>query len=64
MKLCSENCMPCCDFCIHAVHETWVEEGRQVIGGPIYCRLYRDQEHDDIVFDCSYCDDFECFMAD
>lgn len=62
--LCNEDCVPCCDFCIYAIHEEWNDErGEHHIGGPIGCRLHTDQEHQDIAEGCGYCDDYHCFRA-
>lgn len=26
MTLCGEDCIPCCDFCIHSIRDIWVDE--------------------------------------
>lgn len=44
MKKCGTDCIPCCDFCIHAEHEVF-EIGT---GGPIGCFLHLDAEHQKI----------------
>lgn len=64
MVLCSNNCDPCCDFCIYAEHEKIVYRGEECTGGPIGCNLHKDQEHQNIAFGCGFCDDFHCFLAD
>lgn len=65
MIKCNEACIPCCDFCIYAVHETFFDEelGGDVYGGPIHCEKHPDEEHDMICESCGYCDDFHCFKA-
>lgn len=60
MILCNDYCTPCCDFCIHVVHE---ELWDNTVGGPIGCTLHEDQWHQDIAQNCGYCDDFCCFGA-
>lgn len=42
MILCSKECDPCCDFCIH--EEFFLGE-KHVIGGPIGCLYHKDLEH-------------------
>ena len=27
MVLCNKDCIPCCDFCIYAIHDQFVENG-------------------------------------
>ena len=63
MKLCNNNCTPCCDFCINAVHEAYwnKETGNYIIGPPINCNLHDDKEHQDKAINCDYCNDFDCF---
>lgn len=36
MKKCSEECIPCCDYCKYVVHEVIEFEGGKGIGGPIF----------------------------
>jgi len=66
MVKCSENCTPCCDFCIYAVHEIYYDEkfGGDIKGGPIRCDLHHDKKHDMICEFCGWCDDFHCFKAE
>ena len=65
MILCNENCIPCCDFCAHAIHDEWDDkEGKHHIGGPIGCRLHTDQIHQDIAAGCGHCEDFHCSRAE
>lgn len=61
MTLCSDNCIPRCDFCIHAIYEIVKKQGRRVIGSPYACDLYNDEEHQKLVESLNYCDDFHCF---
>lgn len=65
MVLCSDNCIPCCDFCIHVVHDEFVyPDGSDIItGGPIGCTLHPDKKHQEIAEGCGYCDDFHCFRV-
>lgn len=64
MILCSDDCIPCCDFCIHAKHSEWDDERGHHTGGPDKCLLYNDEVHNDIAIFCGYCDDYHCFMAE
>lgn len=48
MILCNNDCEPCCDFCIYAIHEEFKLNGHMEIGGPIECKLHRDEEHQEI----------------
>ena len=61
--LCDKNCIPCCDFCISAIHEMFEKNGKEIIGGPIGCTKHPDDEHQKIAESCGYCDDFHCFNA-
>ena len=36
MKKCSEECIPCCDYCKYVVHEVIEFENDKVVGGPIF----------------------------
>ena len=45
MILCSKECDPCCDFCIHAIHEEFFLGKKHVVGGPIGCLYHKDLEH-------------------
>lgn len=63
MILCNKDCIPCCDFCIHATHFMINIDGRQVKGGPDGCKLHPDKEHQDTAIGCGYCDDYHCFNA-
>ena len=64
MIKCNDDCMPCCDFCIHAIHEEFEYNGDTIIGGPMGCSLYNDDKHRDIAESCGSCDDFHCFLAE
>lgn len=64
MIKCGEACTPCCDFCIHAIHDKWMEDGREILGGPIGCTLHADEHHQRLAENCSACDDFHCFRAE
>jgi hypothetical protein len=63
MIKCNDDCIPCCDFCIHAIHEEFEHNGDTILGGPIGCSLHEDTEHQDIAEACGYCEDFHCFLA-
>lgn len=67
MILCSKNlhdCYPCCDFCVHCVHESWTENGKQHYGAPIGCSLHEDADHQILAESCSCCQDYLCFRVD
>jgi len=63
MILCNPECYPCCDFCIYAIHEKWVDKDGKHIGGPEGCFLHTDQKHQEIAENCGACNDFYCFRA-
>lgn len=63
MILCNEDCIPCCDFCIHCIHEMVEWNGQMVDAEPIGCSLHKDQEHQWKAEACGYCDDYHCFNA-
>lgn len=66
MILCNENCIPCCDFCIHVIHEEIdiTPDGSNIIyGGPIDCNLFKDEKHKEIAQCCGYCDFYQCHRA-
>lgn len=63
MILCSDDCTPCCDFCIHAFYDLFELHGEIHKGGPIACLLHKDQKHQDIADGCGSCDDFHCFLV-
>ena len=67
MILCSKDlmeCRPCCDFCIHVIHDVWMDNGVEQNGEPIGCNLHTDGDHQQIAENCSWCQDFQCFQAD
>ena len=63
MIKCSDNCIPCCDFCIYAEHEELkLDNGTYVDkGSPTNCKLHPDKVHNILCELCGYCDDFHCF---
>ena len=64
MQLCNnEDCMPCCDYCLHSIHESILRNGRMIDGGCIGCSKHIDAEHQDIAKKCGYCKDFHCQFA-
>lgn len=63
MVKCNDDCIPCCDFCIHSEHEYFESNGKIVKGGPIGCLLHTDEEHQQIAEGCGSCEDFHCFNA-
>ena len=64
MVLCNNDCIPCCDFCVYAIHETEEIDGEIVKLSPIGCSLHTDKGHQDIADSCSYCEDYHCFLAE
>lgn len=64
MVLCDKDCVPCCDFCVYAIHDEWEENGKHIVGGPIGCKKHLDKKHQDIAESCGSCDDFHCFRVD
>lgn len=64
MVKCSEDCIPCCDYCKYVLHEVIEHENIKVVGGPIFCKLHLDGEHTHLVRRCGYCDDFFCKNAE
>ena len=67
MILCNENCKPCCDFCVHCIHEEWDEyaydEVIHLTGAPIGCLLHNDKQHQEYAEGCWFCDGFQCRNA-
>lgn len=61
MKLCSESCKPCCDFCIHCIYEKHLIDGKEVNGEPIGCSKHADVKHQMMAEACGHCEDFHCF---
>ena len=64
MKKCSEECIPCCDYCKHVAHEVIEFESGKVIGSPIFCKLHLDEEHRQLAMRCSCCEDIWCMNAE
>lgn len=63
MILCTDDCFPCCDFCIHVEHE-YINRGEiKIKSAPINCNLHNDIEHKEIADADGYCKDFICFNA-
>lgn len=60
MKKCSEECIPCCDYCKFSTHFTMELDGEFIEAGVNGCALHLDKEHQDIAIGCGYCDDFYC----
>lgn len=60
MKLCNKKCIPCCDYCIHCIHELIFYKGKTTNGEPVGCFKHPDIEHQKIAESCGYCDDFHC----
>lgn len=63
MVLCDNDCVPCCDFCIHCEHEWGEGTGGGSRHGPIGCKLHKEQEYQDKAEGCGSCDDYYCFLA-
>lgn len=63
MTLCNKDCIPCCDFCVHVIHDTEEIDGKVVTFGPIDCNLHQDKMHQEIAESDGYCEDFHCFRA-
>lgn len=64
MILCDTCKHPCCDFCIHCIHEIEIMDDMKMNLEPIGCSLHKDKEHQRIAEDCGYCEDFHCKNAD
>ena len=64
MRKCSEECIPCCDYCKHVVHEVIEVENGKVVGGPIFCKLHLDTKHTQLARACGSCKDFWCMDSD
>lgn len=64
MRKCSEECIPCCDYCKYVIHEVIEFENDKAVGAPIFCALHVDKEHAKLARGCSYCDDFWCMNSD
>ena len=65
MILCSNMCYPCCDFCVHAKHTTWITKSSKTFNPPPDgCDFYDDIEHQNLALDSKYCTDFQCIEAE
>lgn len=70
MILCNKRCIPCCDFCLYAIHDEWdeyinyIKAPQHITGGPIGCTLHNDKKHQEIAKGCGSCDDFHCCNAE
>ena len=64
MQKCSEECIPCWDYCKYVAHEVIEFENDKVVGEPIFCKLHLDEEHRQLARRCSCCEDFWCMNAD
>ena len=64
MKKCSEECIPCCDYCKYVVHEVAEFENDKIVGAPIFCKLHLDEEPTYLAKRCGYCDYFCCMNDD
>lgn len=60
MILCDKDCIPCCDYCLHSMHEKMHINGKMVDGGVIGCFKHLDAKHQHIAISCGYCEDFHC----
>lgn len=64
MIFCSKQCIPCCDFCIHAIQHEIEYKGERILNGPIGCKLHPEEEYQYEAISCGYCDDYQCCQAD
>lgn len=56
--LCSDDCIPCCDFCIYCKH---TDDKHRT---PIECNHPKDKKGDDVFFfGGGECENFHCFNA-
>lgn len=63
MILCNKDCIPCCDYCIHAIHEHMHVNGKMVSACVSGCSKHTDDEHQTTAVGCGYCEDFHCKNA-
>lgn len=61
MILCSERCIPICDFCVHCIHELFEEDGEMLKGAPIDCKIGKSECKD--YGGTYYCEEFHCFQV-
>ena len=64
MILCSNNCIPCCDFCVYAIHDEIEYENEKFLGETIGCKFHPEKEYQNEAIMCGYCDDYQCYEAD
>ena len=64
MILCDICKRPCCDFCIHCIHEIEIMGDMRMNLNPIGCSLHKDKEHQEKAEGCGYCEDFHCKHAE
>lgn len=64
MILCSDSCIPCCDFCVYAIHDEYMDGNEKILGGPIGCGLHPSAKYQHEAEMCGYCDDYKCYQAD
>lgn len=61
MTLCGDGCIPCCDYCIYAIHDLWTDDMGVVYDqGACGCKKHLDPEHQEIVDARGHCEDFYC----
>lgn len=60
MKLCSSNCIPCCDYCKYVEHYEEEINGMSVKMATKGCTFHLDEEHQEIAKHTYFCDDFYC----
>jgi hypothetical protein len=56
MLKCSNNCIPCYDFCIYCKHDNNSSE-------PIGCNLHSEEKYQLTAISCGYCNNFHCFRV-
>lgn len=56
MIKCNPDCIPCCDYCIHA-RCVWQPVVGKVVTG---CRQHEDEKHQRTAVNLGYCEDFHC----
>lgn len=60
MKLCCEDCIPCCDYCRHAFQGTANVNGETITTGPLGCTLHSEESYQVTARSCGFCEDFHC----
>lgn len=56
MTLCSDACIPCCDYCKYAIHDQIFVNDKWQNEEPVGCQLHPGRE--------SLCSDFYCCLVD